>query len=382
MTKGDDWRGVVERLSRAERPAVLVGPEGRSLAPDLLAIAEWLGAPVATTPDALSVIDGDRSCGVFSFGASAHARQTLARADLVLAVSDLGEFTCRLGEAFASHTVIQVVESAASTGRRRSASLSLLGPVSATVTRLRAMLERRLVTRRPAWFDALPPRAASSGPRRDDCMLPEDAADAIEAALPEPSRVCLDVTSGALHCYERWRLTTKQRVFSSIERSACMGEALLASLGVRLASGLPTLALVGDWGYAMTPAELHTAVELGLDRYVVVVWANGGGAFIGAGVKQQGLHVPEKLWRWQHPPSFSRVAGAYGADAVAVTNAAALERAVSEGLSGTRPLLIEARIEASAPIPAGDRFLTLGESSTRAAQPPPGPAVRKPRCQP
>jgi acetolactate synthase-1/2/3 large subunit/5-guanidino-2-oxopentanoate decarboxylase len=193
-------------------------------------------------------------------------------------------------------------------------------------------------------------------------MSPDAAALAIEAALPERVRICLDVTSAALYCYQQWRLTPAQRVFSSIEQSACMGEAVLASLGVRLASGLPTLALVGDWGQCMVPSELHSAVELGLDRYVIVVWANGGGAFIGAGVAQQGLQVPDAAWRWGKPPSFARIAEGLGAKGVVATDVRALQRAVSAGLRGSGPVVIEARIDATAPIPAGDRFLTLGES--------------------
>lgn len=139
-----------------------------------------------------------------------------------------------------------------------------------------------------------------------------------------------------------------------------MGEALLASLGIRLASGAPTLALVGDWGFCMTPHELHAAVELGLSRYVVLVWSNGGGAFIGAGVKQQGLGVPDAAWAWQTPVSFTRVAEGLGARGVVITDARALTRAVAEGLADDRPVLIDAKIDPEAPVPAGDRFLTLG----------------------
>jgi thiamine pyrophosphate-dependent acetolactate synthase large subunit-like protein len=322
-----------------------------------------LGAPLATTPDALSLIDGRRSCGVYSFGASAHARRTLDRADLILAVSDLGEFTCRLGEAFAGRTVIQVADSTACVGRKRDPDLALFGEVHAILTQVQALVARGQARPRAPWFDQLPPRPQRKAfTLRSGLMHPEAAALAIEAALPERVRVCLDVTSAALYCYQQWRLTPAQRAFSSIEHSACMGEAVLASLGVRLASGLPTLALVGDWGQAMVPSELHTAVELGLDRYVIVVWANGGGAFIGAGVAQQGLQVPPAAWRWQAPPSFARIAEGFGAKGVVATDVRALRRAVSEGLRGSGPVVIEARIDPTAPIPAGDRFLTLGES--------------------
>lgn len=354
---------AIERLLAARRPAILLGPQGSGAVPVLLELADLLGAAVATTPDALSLIDGRRSCGVYSFGASAHARSTLERADLILAVSDLGEFTCRLGEAFVGRTLIQVASDVACLGRKREPDIALCGDVRSTLTKLRLLVARGQRRPQQPWFDQLPPRTRGPEPAlHSTLMQPEAAALAIEAALPERVRVCLDVTSAALYCYQQWRLTPAQRAFSSIEHSACMGEALLASLGVRLASGLPTLAIVGDWGNAMVPSELHTAVELGLDRYVVVVWANGGGAFIGAGVAQQGLQVPESAWRWQRPPSFARIAEGFGAKGLVASDLRTLQRAVASGLRGPGPVLIEARVDPAAPIPAGDRFLTLGES--------------------
>lgn len=352
---------AVERLLAADRPAILVGPQAASATAVLLELADLLGAPLATTPDALSLIDGRRSCGVYSFGASPHCQRIIDGADLILAVSDLGEFTCRLGEAFRGHTLIQIAESAACLGRRRDPDIALIGDSLGHLMQLRARLAQ--APARTPWFEPLPPRVTGQYANlRRGSMQPEAAALALEAALPERARICIDVTSAALHCYRQWRLTPAQRAFSSIERSACMGEALLASLGVRLASGLPTLALVGDWGQAMVPSEIHTAVELGLDRYVVVVWANGGGAFIGAGVAQQALQVPPAAWRWRERPSFARAAEAFGAKGVVASDVRELERAVREGLSGSRPVVVEARIDEAAPIPAGDRFLTLGES--------------------
>jgi len=80
----------------------LIGPEGRPAAAPLVDLADRLGAAILTTPDALSVVDHRRSSGTFSFGACALAREVIASADVVLAVSSLGEFSSRLGEAFRS----------------------------------------------------------------------------------------------------------------------------------------------------------------------------------------------------------------------------------------------------------------------------------------
>jgi thiamine pyrophosphate-dependent acetolactate synthase large subunit-like protein len=353
------------RLCAAQRPVILVGPEGAPAAQAIVEIAHRLGAPILTTPDAKSVIDHWHSGGTFSFGASGLARAIVERADLVLAISALGEFTCRLGEALRHHCVIQISDRVSDVGRNVQPSASLVGPAIADIVwELQRALALLIPVSARAWSEGLTAREATcpSLASKPGFIHPVAAIAAIQAALPEAARVCLDVTSGALHAYEHLKLTRQQRTFSSIENSACMGEALLASLGVRLASNLPTLALVGDWGYAMCPAEIHTAVELGLDRYVVLVWANGGGAFIGAGIAQQKIVVPDPVWRWRAPPHFAGVAAAYGARGVTVSDASSLHDELTRALGEAGPVLIEARIDPSAHVPAGDRFLTLGEA--------------------
>jgi len=358
-------RAATRELCTARCPVILLGPEAAPAALLLVELAERLGAAIFTTPDAKSLIDHRRSSGTFSFGAPANARRIIERADVVLAVSALGEFSCRLGEAFRQHRVIQVTESVMDVGRNLEPAVSLVGmPISAIIALLWAELQPLIPAARKDWFSELgrdviaePPPASRPG-----FIHPIAAIAAVQSALPDPARVCLDVTSGALHAYERLKVTTSQRVFSSIEKGACMSEALLASIGIRLASNLPTLVLVGDWGVCMAPAELHTAVELELDRYVVLIWANSGGAFIGAGVEQQKIVVPEQVWRWRFPPDFAQVASGYGARGVTVTDAKALQNELSCALRGAGPVVIEASIDATIPVPAGDRFLTLGEA--------------------
>ena len=357
----DPLRDALDRMRRAERPLILIGPEGEPAVEKLLRLAEAFGACVLTTPDALSLVSGCQSIGVFSFGASARARRAVETADVVLAVSALGEFSSRMGGAFAKHGLIQVVESVTEAQCAREPDVLLIGPVIASVTRLLDAIGAQPRPVRTPWLPAEPSDGESKpSPARAGTMHPAAAMRGLRAGLPAASRLCLDVTSGALHAYEQVLTGAGDRVFSSIEKSACMGEALLASLGIRLASGAPTLALVGDWGFCMAPHELHTAVELGLSRYVVVVWSNGGGAFIGAGVKQQGLHVPEAAWAWRNPVGFARVAEGLGAHGVVVTDVTELTRAVAAGLASDRPVLIDAKIDPDATVPAGDRFLTLG----------------------
>ena len=361
----DSLRAAVRLLIAAQRPTLLLGPEGAAATPALLRIADRLGAAVLTTPDAQSLVDARRTCGTFSFGSSALARRVVEQSDVILAASALGEFSCRLGEAFRHVALIQLTERVSDLGRNLEPAVGL---VTATLDTTAEQLARAVAELTPSdrepWFAELvrSTTALPSPPKRTGFIHPIAAITAVQAALPDSARVCLDVTSGALHAYEHLKLSTSQRAFSSIENGACMGEALMASLGIRLASDVPTLTIVGDWGYCMSPSEIHTAVELRLDRYVVLVWANSGGAFIAAGVEQQHIAVPDRVWHWQTPPDFARVAGAFGAQGVTVSDAEALERELESAFRSPGPVIIEARIDPAVPVPAGDRFLSLGEA--------------------
>lgn len=291
---------VSELLLSAERPLILAGPEALPARNEVLWLAKRLGAVLLTTPDAKSFADADSTTGVFSLGSSARARSAMHQADLVLALSTLGEFSCRHGEAFRHVRVIQITDSIAHTLRGPRLELTLIAPcVLDALIGLRTALAPHLSVPRPCWFG--PPtklRALSAAPApKPGVIHPAAAMNAIQRALPDRVRLCVDASSAALYVYEQLQLSDGQQVFSSMETSACMTEALLASLGIRLASGAPTLALVGDWGFCMAPNELHTAAELGLDRCVMVVWDNHGGAFIGTGVSHQGISVPDELWR-------------------------------------------------------------------------------------
>ncbi|HEX9620847.1 MAG TPA: thiamine pyrophosphate-dependent enzyme [Polyangiaceae bacterium] len=367
---GSTTRSAADVLLAAVRPLILAGPEAAPARAEILGLARKLGAPLLTTPDAKSLFDGRHSIGVFSLGSSALSRRVVDEADVVLAVSPLGEFSCRLGRAFRHLRVIQISDSIANVAHADLPELVLVSPCVADLLReLRASLACILAKPRARWLGDAARRvpSAETPSTRAGVIHPLTAIRAIESALPDTVRLCLDVSSAALYAYEHIELRPGQRVFSSIEKSACMTEALLASLGVRLASGAPTLTLVGDWGFCMAPDELHTAVQLGLDRYAVVIWDNHGGAFIGTGTAQQGIRVPDDTWRFRPGPHFARIARGYGAEGITARAGEELSRAVAHALEAPRPVLIQALIDPEIPVPAGDRFFSLGPCANQSA---------------
>jgi acetolactate synthase I/II/III large subunit len=359
-------------LEGAAAPAILVGPGARR-AMDLIAgLARRLKAPVLTTPDAKSMFDEahPHSAGVFSFAAPARARAVVAASDVILAIgTNLGEFASGGGKAFENKTVLHFGEDPGDISIGIPVTVAVVGDLAATVRTL-----FRAIARIPSgepWFarvDAAPAHGAqpSAGSEiaRSTGISPGEAVRAITDALPSKARLACDVTSAALHVLHNMTLGPDQRLWLQIEKSACMGSALGTGLGIRLASDLATVVLIGDWGLMMGQSELHTAASLGIGRFVVVVWSNAGGALIRTGVRAQGLDVPSETHTWT-APRFAWVARGYGLRSLTIRSTRALRRSLAVALRAPFPVLIDAIIDPDAPIPGAEARYVHLDTSTR-----------------
>jgi thiamine pyrophosphate-dependent acetolactate synthase large subunit-like protein len=357
-------------LERAKAPTILVGPDARGASSLLGDLARALGAAVLTTPDAKSLFDetSPLAAGVFSFGASDITSAIADSTDVVLAIgTNLGEFATQSGRAFARAAIVHMTEDPFDLAIALRATVTIVGDVALHVRQLAEQI--RATPEATPWFEGLRARVASpvsqALPRDKGAIDPGQAARALGRVLTPHARVACDVTSAALHVLRDLRFAEGQRLWLQIERSACMGSALAAGLGVRLASGVPTLVIIGDWGLMMGSSELHTAASMEIGSFVVVVWSNAGGALIRAGVRAQGLEVPAETHTWSNP-RFASVARGYGMRALTVRTASGLARAAAAALQAPFPVLIDAVIEPNAEIPgAGARYLHLDASSAR-----------------
>jgi thiamine pyrophosphate-dependent acetolactate synthase large subunit-like protein len=361
----NDLGAAVCVLAESRRAAILAGPGARCAMDPLETIASHLGAAVLTTPDAVSIYGtkGLRSDGVWSFGAAERARVIAGACDAALVVgTNLGEFAGKSGEAFHRATIIHVTDDPADLCIARPAAVSLVGDVSAILGRLADALPCERQRRR--WVESLAVESTPSTPAATagNGIGPKEAMAAIGQATPPRARIACDITTAALVLLHDMPLHAETSVWLQIERSACLGTALAAGLGVRLASRMPTLALLGDWGLMAGAAELHTVATLRPSNFVIVAWSNEGGAMIRNGVQYQKLAVPDELHTWISP-SFAEVARGFGIRAVKVCTAADLGEAVREGMRAPSPLLVHAVIDPSGEIPgASDRYRALKDS--------------------
>jgi acetolactate synthase-1/2/3 large subunit len=266
-------------LAEAERPVIWAGGGVlRSGAWDeLRALAERLGAPVATTYMGKGAFPEDHPLAAGSACDEASYRELVAGADVLLAVgTELGAETTGQYELRLSGRLIHVDASP----QRIGATFPALGLVGDARAVLAALLERVGDTSRREGDERgvaeLRARIAA-GLDEQDRGLERGLLQAIREALPRDSLTAWDMTILAYWAAAHFPVY-EPRTFLYPLGSGTLGYAWPAALGASLATpGRPTLAVAGDGGFDYGLAELAVARQHGLDAVLLLVDDGGYG---------------------------------------------------------------------------------------------------------
>jgi thiamine pyrophosphate-dependent acetolactate synthase large subunit-like protein len=329
----DALRAAADVLRAARTPLIVAGGGAVDAAGPLRALAEALGAPVATTVNGKAVLD---EAHPLSVGASVRLRalqSAAAESDAVLVVgSELGDSDLWEGR-ITGRTLLRLDVDAAQLRKNAHADLVLHGDAATTLTALRALLpatgataararELHATCRKEALVDGAPFVEVTA---------------AVRAGLPADGILTGDSSQvtylGAVHLFDQ----ATPRSFCYTPGFATLGYGLPAAIGAKLAApGRPVACLLGDGALMFSVQELATAVDLGLPIPIVVA-DNGGYAEIRAQQQARGIApVAVDL----ATPDFVALARAMGAHGVAADDPAAVAAHVRDGLTADRPTLI------------------------------------------
>ena len=334
---------LVQRLERSQRPAVLAGHgvlrSGGSAA--LAALAERLGAPVATSRSGIGSIPTShaRSVGMLGFYGTETASEAVGSADLVLVAG------CALGEQttfgwrpdlFAGGAqLVQVDADASQVNRVYRVDQGIVGSAGAV---LGAVADR--VGRREPWFTQRPVRTA---PQNDPVrgLSAASVLAALNKAMPDGAVVSADIGNHRLWVCEQLDVSRPEGLLQSCEFDA-MGFSLPAAIGAAVAlPGTTAVAIAGDGGFVHTMGELVVAQDLGLPL-VAVVFVDGALGIL--------RHQAEAMYGEAHyvrlgSIDFAAVAQAFGVAARTVSEEADLEGAFEWALSLGGPALLAVAID-------------------------------------
>ncbi|WP_335341898.1 acetolactate synthase large subunit [Bifidobacterium moraviense] len=273
---------AVDLIARAKHPIILAGNGvARGHAENrLLALAEQLDVPVATTFEGKGVIS-DRipnALGVVGFMRHDYENFAFDEADLIVSVGfSIQQFDPKKINPNDDKTIIHINTFAEDTDAHYSTALNIMGDIDATLAKLIAGLKAHGIR-----FD-------ESHPKIHELLTDEYTSHADDDGFPmKPQRVVYDtrrametdtditlVDTGALKMWMARLYPTYYSNTCVIDNSlSTMAWTLPGAVAASLAHpGRPVLAVMGDGSFMMNVQELETAVRVGA-RMVVLVWVD------------------------------------------------------------------------------------------------------------
>ena len=352
-------------LQNAARPIIVAGGGVRAsrAAAELVALAEALQIPVATSLNGKDVIPGTHplAVGVVGTYSRESANRAVNRADLVCFIgSETGGMTTHFWAVPPIGTpAIQIDIEPQALGRNYPLAASVLGDAKTVLAAMLAAADKASATRRTAWIKEI------AGLRAD--WAAKYKADLESDAVPiHPARICHELTqhvpddaivvvdTGHAGMWMGGMYDLRSATQSYLRSAGHLGWAFPAGIGAKAACPQrPVVTFTGDAGFWYHIAELETAVRWNIAS-VTIVNNNGGGnqskrGFDRAYGGEQTAQARE-LWTYK-PMNFARIAEDIGALGIRVEKPGDIAPALARALAAKRPAVIDVAsdIEALAP---------------------------------
>ena len=354
----DEIRAILQFLATAERPVILAGGgvlRART-STDLLRLAELLDVPVIAGWRRGDVISNDHELylGMTGYGSPTVVRERLERADALLVLgcrlSEITSFGYRVpaaGQPWAHVDVEAIAGRADLSAPLISVRSDARVFLRAAVTRLQgAVLEASRVDARratnaadrSAWEAATAvDEVAWTGPG----VHPGHTVATLRRVLPDDAIVTTDAGNFGLWVARHFRFRRPGTFLGPT--SGAMGYGLPAAIAAALVHrDRAVVALAGDGGFAMTMAELETAVREKA-RLVAIVFDNERYGTIR--MHQDRRPSGQSLATDLGPVDFAAIARACGARGVRVDTDAAFEPALRQALAADRPTVLHLALD-------------------------------------
>jgi thiamine pyrophosphate-dependent acetolactate synthase large subunit-like protein/nitrite reductase/ring-hydroxylating ferredoxin subunit len=333
---------AARRLAGAERPLFVLGAGARHEREAVVALAERIGAPVATTFKGKGLISDHHplGCGVLGRSGTPIASWFMNESDLIVT----------FGASYANHTgiadykpTIQVDDDPMALGRFHPVDVAMQANIAVAARALgeavggdhQGVDHRREVAERWAIW-----RAEKASRVADDRGRGVNSAavfDALGRHCPTDAVLCVDVGNNT-YSFGRYFEATGQDVLMSGYLGS-IGFGFPAAMGAWAAVGdrRKVVGISGDGGFGQYAMELTTAVKYGMGITHVVL----NNAELGKISKEQRT---AELDVWQtslHNPDFAAFAELVGARGIRVTEVGGLDDALARALAHDGPALVE-----------------------------------------
>lgn len=363
-------REAAALLAAAERPVIVAGGGVRASggAPELLALAEGLGAAVVTSMDGKDTVTSGHplNCGVVGLYSRKSANRVILEADVVLFAGSAmgGQATFHWQLPAEGTRVIQLDIDPEQLGRHYTDVVPLLGDAKVTLGQLNdALGEMQRTSRTDEWRERI---AEIQTEWTDEYqrqlesdvvpLRPERLCAELSRVLPSDAVVVAD--TGHAGMWTAQMLDLREEGQGYLRAAGSLGWAFPAGIGAKMAApDRPVVVFTGDGGFWYHIAELETAVRWQTGVVVVVNNNNSLNQEIGPlksvyGEVLTGRHGD--LWKFTHV-DFGELAETMGAKGRRVTQPEELHGALSDALEEADalrvPVIVDVQTEITATAP-------------------------------
>lgn len=357
---------ALKELQAAARPVIVAGGGVRSsgAAAELVALAEALQIPVATSLNGKDSIPGNHplSVGVVGSYSRESANRIVNAADLVCFVgTETGGMTTHFWAVPKIGTrAIQIDIDPEALGRNYPLAVAVNGDAKVTLSRMCAAADRSGAATRAGWVAEAQKsggdwRAKYRAALNSDAVpiLPERLCHELTRHMPDDAIVVVDTGHAGMWMGGMFDLTSPRQ--SYLRSAGHLGWAFPAGLGAKCACpDRPVVTFTGDAGFWYHIAELETAARWNINA-VTVVNNNGGGNQSKRGFDRvyggKQTDKAREMWTFSKV-NFARIAEDMGALGIRVEAAAAFPAALAQALAAGRPAVIDVvtDIDALAPV--------------------------------
>ncbi len=325
---------AVDVLSAATNPVVLAGPGvARDDATDaLVRFSERLNIPVATTFLGKGVFPDDHAnaLGTLGFMVKDYANFGFDRADVVVAVGyDLVEYSPARWNPDRDKLIIHVHRTVAEVDANYSLEVGVQGNIGETLDAIGAASAQETERGAPPVRDLVRQELERGAADEAFPMAPARIVADVRAAMGREDIVLAD--TGAV---KMWMA----RLYPTYHPDTCLISNGLATMAFSLPGAIAAklafperkvLAAMGDGAFAMSMAEIETAVREGV-HITILVWVDGGYGLIGW---KQDIHFGRQAAVSFGNPDFVTLAESFGAKGYAIAAADELAPTLATALA-------------------------------------------------
>lgn len=340
--KPEQVLAAAKAIAAARRPVIYAGGGiiNSGASPELQKLAEMIMAPVATTLMGLGGFPGDHALAVGMLGmhGSKYANYAIYESDLLIAVGV--RFDDRVTgkvESFAPDAkVIHIDIDPAEMGKNVRVDIPMAGDVKTVLGQILEVLE---VRPDPHWDEKVQAwKREYPLDFRKEGMKPQAIIREICDLAGDKAWIATEVGQNQMWTAQYYTFT-RPRSFITSGGLGTMGFGFPAAIGVQV--GCPdelVFDIAGDGSIQMNIQELATAVNYELPVNVAIL----NNSFLGMVRQWQELFYNK---RYSHTelknPEFVKVAEAYGAEGLKITENAGIRPALEQAIASSKPVFLD-----------------------------------------